>query len=158
MVKRPKVYVAKSSIAGKGIFAAKNFKTGETIFIPKGKIEQSHHYTRWESKRYQHALAIGPHQWIHTSRSDPLWNLNHSCEPNACVRGVKKIVALRDIQKGEEITIDYTLTEEDPYWEMTCSCKTPSCRNHIQSLPLMPREFKQTHRDHIATWLKKYIA
>lgn len=52
--------------------------------------------------------------------------LNHSCEPNACVRGVE-LIALEDIAEGAEVTFDYNTTEWDMASPFACACGTPSC-------------------------------
>jgi SET domain-containing protein len=58
--------------------------------------------------------------------------INHSCEPNAFMKILYKhilFVALRDIQPGEEITIDYesTLHSDDK----KCICRARDCRGTI---------------------------
>jgi SET domain-containing protein len=62
--------------------------------------------------------------------------LNHSCEPNCHIvsldPGFIYLLASRDIQIGEEITFDYSVTMKDDSWEMTCNCGTSSCRKVIR--------------------------
>lgn len=58
--------------------------------------------------------------------------INHSCEPNAdafVVEGLMIIFALRDIECGEEVTIDYLNSFEQD--RTICSCLTPSCRQRL---------------------------
>lgn len=47
--------------------------------------------------------------------------LNHSCEPNAALDGLD-LVALRPIERWEEITFDYNTTEESIAVPFRCSC------------------------------------
>lgn len=47
--------------------------------------------------------------------------VNHSCRPNAAVRG-QALVATRDIAPGEEITFDYTTTESELAEPFHCRC------------------------------------
>ena len=61
-----------------------------------------------------------------------LGKINHSCEPNAYMRiayGRAEVYALRQIEPGEEITIDYRLAP-DP-GGMECHCDSPRCRRRI---------------------------
>ena len=57
--------------------------------------------------------------------------INHSCDPNCETDGEGDeiwIVAIRDIEAGEELTYDYCLwdgAEDDP---STCSCGAKNCR------------------------------
>lgn len=65
------------------------------------------------------------------------WNparlINHSCAPNAeaeYLDGGIWIIALRDIQPGEEITFNYNYGLED-YREHPCHCGAPNCVGYI---------------------------
>ena len=58
--------------------------------------------------------------------------INHSCEPNTFMRRTKdraEFYALRDIRKGEELTVDY----EDSHHEgrLRCRCGAARCRGWI---------------------------
>jgi uncharacterized protein len=56
--------------------------------------------------------------------------INHSCEPNVGFGGNIVLVAMRDIDAGEELTTDYALFD-DYDGEMECRCGTASCRGTI---------------------------
>jgi hypothetical protein len=52
--------------------------------------------------------------------------VNHSCDPNA--RGsARRDVAIRVIEAGEEITVDY-VAEQVPGLRLQCNCRLPICR------------------------------
>ena len=58
--------------------------------------------------------------------------INHSCEPNTFMRRTREraeFYALRDIAKGEELTVDY----EDSHHEgrLACRCGAARCRRRI---------------------------
>lgn len=40
---------------------------------------------------------------------------NHSCDPNCGMHGEITFVAIRDIQDGEELTIDYAFIDNEDY-------------------------------------------
>ena len=67
-------------------------------------------------------LFIGPA--TQDEREGGMMHLNHSCEPNWGVQGQVVFVALRDIEKNEELTFDYAMTDDEPY-EMECRCRAP---------------------------------
>ncbi len=56
--------------------------------------------------------------------------INHSCEPNVGFAGNIVLVAMRDIDAGEELTTDYALFDDHDA-EMECRCGTASCRGTI---------------------------
>ncbi len=78
-------------------------------------------------------FGAGPGRWIEPADGNPGRLLNHSCEPNARIVDLVRVVAGRDIKAGEEVTIDYALTEEDPFWSMDCRCNARGCRGTIKA-------------------------
>lgn len=70
--------------------------------------------------------------------------LNHSCEPNVGFAGNIVLVAMRDIDPGEELTTDYALFD-DYDGAMDCRCRTASCRRTINGrdwqLPELQRRY-----------------
>ena len=60
--------------------------------------------------------------------------VNHSCDPNCetdQIRGKMWIIALRDIEAGEELTYDYNLYDGED--DAPCSCRTVRCRGSLYS-------------------------
>ena len=58
--------------------------------------------------------------------------INHSCDPNlyAClVKGHILYMSKREIQPGEELTVDYRFSADVP--QKTCHCGSPKCRGTI---------------------------
>lgn len=68
---------------------------------------------------------------------------NHSCGPNAAMRGTADLIALRGIGTDEEIVFDYSLTipASNP-WVMafTCGCGSPLCRGTLGNRLTVPDE------------------
>lgn len=61
--------------------------------------------------------------------------INHSCEPNLASRIVKGhilYVSLRDIKRGEELTVDYRFDKK--VQRVNCKCGAPGCRGTINLL------------------------
>ena len=76
-------------------------------------------------------FILGP---IHGTQKHNGDFVNHSCEPNAGIKGQISLYAIRNIKAGEEITFDYgtVLFSDDatPY-ELECECGTDKCRGKI---------------------------
>ena len=54
--------------------------------------------------------------------------INHSCQPNTFMRRTKEraeFYALRDIAKGEELTVDYRPSHHEG--KLRCRCGAPGC-------------------------------
>jgi hypothetical protein len=41
---------------------------------------------------------------------------------------------LRPIASNEEVTMDYSATEADLNWQMSCACQAPGCRKNLTSI------------------------
>jgi hypothetical protein len=93
-------FVADSEIHGKGLFAGTRISAGTVI----GRL------------RVKPAERDGSYVlWIDESRAVEvtceLKFINHSDRPNACYYDDLSVVALRDIEAGEEITHDYACND-----------------------------------------------
>jgi SET domain-containing protein len=95
-VSNSKIFVADSSIHGKGLFARSFIPAGEEIGVIEGE------YTTSDG---DYVLWLDEHTGIRV-RSE-LRYINHSDKPNAAYYDDLKVVALSDIHPGEEITHNY---------------------------------------------------
>jgi len=100
------VIIRKGNLAGKGVYAAKNFSKGEVVI--------EYHLQPLSDQEYS-VLSESEKDFVHTHRNqkylygEPERYVNHSENPNTYQDLNKKCdVALRDIQKGEMITTDAT--------------------------------------------------
>ena len=135
----PKLRVTATN-TGDGVFALSNIKKGTLIRIMSGK--------RMTSEGVEAAIERGlvcaddPFQidedlFIKLDRIPYLFN--HSCDPNAGIRHVDELFALRDISKGEQITYDYSTTVcTHSVWQMECRCGAPACRKSIKNIRSVP--------------------
>lgn len=107
----PQHLIIKSGLEGVGVFTCKPIKAGEMIFMMSGEVITAPTQT---------SVQIGENQHI----EDPLAKyLNHHCSPSArVVRDQRLVVALRDLQFGEEITFDYTQNEDKMAAPFVCRC------------------------------------
>ena len=87
------------------------------------------------------ALELEPGRWIDGSGADnPARHANHSCDPSAEMtrraEGVV-LVALRDLEPGDEITFDYGFGLADALAH-PCRCGSDGCPGRIVAAPLRP--------------------
>lgn len=123
------VEIGKSEKNGKGLFALKDFKKGEEIYVSKkGKIVSHDETINLSELEKIHLDKIGENEYEVTE--SPGCYINHSCEPNVEEKD-RTGYALRDIKKGEEITIDY---DEIAYIEkrFECHCGSKKCRGFVR--------------------------
>ncbi|MEO7393909.1 MAG: SET domain-containing protein-lysine N-methyltransferase, partial [Chitinophagaceae bacterium] len=55
---------------------------------------------------------------------------NHSCTPNTGFDGLN-VFALQNINRGEELTLDYTEFLDENMQPFNCQCGSASCRGEI---------------------------
>ncbi|MBU2258997.1 SET domain-containing protein-lysine N-methyltransferase [Patescibacteria group bacterium] len=146
------IFVGKTPTKGMGLFTKKIINKDEKIFTVKGELRKDEYDDNYMvGERW---ISVGKNQWIDPNTDNPLCFLNHSCEPNAGFGNGLTVVAMRKINRGEEITIDYSTTEEDPYWKMDCKCGLPCCRKTIRSIQSLPKELFDKYKPYIFSHLK----
>ncbi len=59
------------------------------------------------------------------------WQMNHSCQPNVGFNAAEDFVAMRAIQRGEELCWDYAFGESNPKFRMRCRCGAAGCRGVV---------------------------
>ncbi|HLM55069.1 MAG TPA: SET domain-containing protein-lysine N-methyltransferase [Pyrinomonadaceae bacterium] len=128
------IEVRPSRIDGRGCYATVPFKRRRKVAELAGeRISRVEAARRMRGKRRLHICAIDAYWNVDSSRGgNGTQYINHCCEPNAFMRVVAGrilIFALRDIEPGEEITLDYGETyHPDTY---RCRCGAPSCRGTL---------------------------
>jgi hypothetical protein len=158
------VEVRSSPIHGLGVFATRDFSTGETILaIDDSRLVDAEHPLRPELGEYPYHcdyLAAGKIVLM----PSPERHINSSCDPNAFVRwveGHRSVIARRPIRDGEEVTYDYIIDcHGGEVWQ--CRCRAARCRGTIVSsffdlplalqheyMPLVSAWFIEEHRDRV---------
>ncbi len=129
--------LARSKIHRWGVFA--------TEFIPaRRKVIE---YTGEKISRRETKRRANERELTYLFTLDSYWTIdgavggsgaeyiNHSCQPNLTSRIVKGhilYISLRDIQPGEELTIDYRFDKKVE--RVVCRCGAPQCRGTINVL------------------------
>lgn len=148
-----KVIVRETEKYGKGVFVLLPIKKGEEIAAFDGPT-YDYDYEPWTDDLLSHAIQFEQSKW--RDSKGIARSINHSCEPNCGIKQLFKIVAMRDIVPGEEITWDYEMTENNYYgWRMECKCGTPSCRKLIGRYDNMPQTVREKYKGYISEWLTK---
>jgi cyanophycin synthetase len=138
---------------GKGLFATRPIPRGQVIL------------ERWgprTSSRSRHSVQVD--EDTHIIPLPPLHLIAHSCGPNCglLVRREAEVLelhALRRIEPGEELTVDYATFEYDiEFLDGPCSCNAPSCRGRVTGYKDLPRELRRAYGPYIAEYLREMEA
>ena len=124
------VAVKRSRIDGFGVFAAEPVPAHRKIGEIRGeRIGVAEARQRAAGQQRIMIVEVSQRHAVDASRSsDPMRFTNHSCRPNARlqVRNERiEFYALRVIEPGEEITVDYGETHHEG--TLACRCGAPGC-------------------------------
>ncbi len=130
----PGLEVRSSPIDGRGCFATVRFRKGRRIAKYEGeRISRREIARRLRGKRRIHICGLNSYWAIDGSHGgNGTQFINHSCQPNLSLRIVDEEIlffAKRDIEVGEELTLDYESSYHSD--RKSCHCGAPECRGRI---------------------------
>ena len=140
VARRHNFLITKNS-KGYAVFAKRNYKKGETVWVLSGDKMTSKSVEVLQAKYLRgiiDPLQVGPQEYI--LLDSPSIYFNHSCAPNAGVRYKSTLAALRDIKKGDEITYDYSTTIDETF---ECKCGSKQCRGGIFDFLAIPKRIQR---------------
>ena len=129
----PGLTIEASAIHGKGCFATTTFRAHRKIAEYTGEKISNAEANRRATRKMLRICAINNRWSLDGSRGgNGTHYINHSCAPNAFMKILYRhilFIALRDINPGEEITIDYESTLHSD--SKRCICGALTCRGTI---------------------------
>lgn len=151
-----KIRIAKSRIAGLGVFADEDISKGEFLVTMKGKLFFREYRKRSDYRGEENFVPVTPKLWI--DPKPPLRYINHSCNPNTGFKTPRRVYALRNIKKGEELTLDYSTIEFVDFWDMPCNCGSRNCRKIIRSIQFLPLGVFKSYLPYIPRFFQEAYA
>ena len=142
---REKFEVKETVRFGRGLFAVRVIKKDERILEFTGPTISFEQALKKPSDKLSCPLQIGPKAYLDIQ--EPGVMVNHSCLPNAGIRDDKFLVAIEEIQSGEEIFYDYSTTMDEDLWTMTCLCKKSNCRETIRDFKYLSSDVQCKYLD-----------
>jgi hypothetical protein len=68
------------------------------------------------------------------------------------------LIAIRDIEVGEEVCLDYAMCDGSDYDEFECSCGAPNCRGRITGEDWKRPELWERYDGYFSPYLQRRIA
>lgn len=129
-----------NALAGYGIYASADLNKGAVIFygeeaehrlVTKRHVEET--WTAKEQTVFRHyAVPLSDEVYAIWDKEPQNWApQNHSCNPNTGYDGLN-VVAVKDIRKGEELTLDYACFLNEEAAPFACRCGASNCRGVVQ--------------------------
>jgi uncharacterized protein len=142
------ITIKTSHIGGRGIFITQPVKKGQKVLKFEGPI------ISWdeavERNRQDHVVPVAADKYLDIYEPESL--VNHSCSPSTGFSNNTTLIALRDLNSGEEITFDYSLVTVDD-WTMECNCGSTECRHTISNYADLPQAIKQKYYNVTPPWI-----
>ncbi len=134
----PSLEVRETSKCGYGTHAIADIKKGDILLVLSGYVMSLSDEGKLPGSLSDNGIQVTDNLSLCVSKKSELGGINffnHSCNPNAGIKGQIFLVAMRKIKKGEEVTFDYAMTLSEskvigPY-KLECLCGKKNCRRVI---------------------------
>jgi SET domain-containing protein len=149
-----------SDIAGRGLVAVAPIAKGEVVAVKGGHIVDTATMHALSDKLQNSEIQIA--EGLHlVALSDDEYEsvmlfINHSCEPNVGFAGNVVLVAMRDVEVGEELTTDYAMFDTADE-AMDCHCAATQCREVIHGQDWQRPELQERYRGYFSRYLADRI-
>lgn len=143
----------KATHSGHGMFCEAPVEAGEVLAVFGGVVCS---FAELESDfaRFKHlSIQVEDDLYLVPTSDGDSEHFNHSCEPNAGIRGQVTLVALRSIAVGEEVSYDYAMSDGSPYDEFECRCGSPLCRGKVTGEDWKRPELRARYGSHFSSYL-----
>jgi SET domain-containing protein len=147
-----------SEIAGRGLIAVEGISKSEVVAVKGGHIVTSEQLRSLPERLQNSDVQITDDLHLVALTEDEYESvmlfINHSCEPNVGFAGNVVLVAMRDIDAGEELTTDYAMFD-DYEGSMDCACRRPACRLLIDGRDWQRPDLQQRYRGYFSWYLAR---
>ena len=156
----PKCEARPHPAGGCGVFAHEDIQQGELVSLWGGRMVHQTGLDPALPRFTQRVLQVDEDLYILTAEEiEPNDCFNHSCDPNLGFFGQVGLVAMRDINGGEELMFDYAMSDGGPYDEFECTCGSSACRKRITGndwkLPALWKKYEGYFSPYLARRIMK---
>ena len=157
--------VRNSSIDQRGVYARAAIAKGERLAIFGGDILAIDDTFKLPELFRYYPLQIEERFMLYMRNPETPEDtdyFNHSCSPNAGLKGQIFLTAMRDIDVNEEITFDYCMslsefTGSDFVIEFECSCNSPECRGKVTQKDWRLKNLQDKYRGYFSLYIQEKI-
>jgi hypothetical protein len=164
----PRIEVRPSQLHGWGSFATAPIRESEVVMVWGGTLLLTEDdiagakFKMWQVEGYVWA-TVGEGLYlvglVGSDGEDLTDYINHSCDSNLWMSDAVTLSARRDVELGEELTIDYCLFEGDenhaPPW--ACRCGSALCRGRFTGRDWRRADLQERYRGHFSPFIEARI-
>jgi len=160
MVGKPTCYASprlvsqmSTKIGGRGVYAGEAIRRGDVLVVFAGSALEGRDIPNLSPDQRRLLLQVEEDVYLMTHVEGSADWVNHCCEPNAGLRGQLTLVAMRDIEAGEEICYDYAMSDGSPYDAFDCRCGAATCRLRVSGDDWMKEELWERYRGYFSPYI-----
>jgi len=142
----------------RAVFVRERVYRDEVLAAWGGEVVPGKELAHVEPEVLRRALQIDEDLYLVSSVEGPGDWFNHSCTPNAGLRGQVILAAMTDIEPGEEVRYDYAMSDGSAYDEFECDCGTMLCRRRITGDDWRNPSLWERYAGYFSPYLAKRIA
>ena len=161
--KDPRIEIRKSRISGDGVFAREPIKNGEVVCIVGGVVMTDSEFASFQVSHLLYSFVqIDENLYLvedlEITRSADA-SMNHSCDSSVWMDDEVTLVARRDIECGEEVTVDYALFTTQSNWMLDnrCRCGSAHCRRVVTGDDWRRKDVQERYRSHFSPFINLRI-
>ena len=141
-----------------GVFCLQPIQPGELLAVWGGRIVAERQLDRLNREQNQAAFPLENGLYLAPiSAPEPANAFNHSCDPNAGLRGQIALVAMRDIMTGEEVCLDFAMYARAPHEGLACTCEAMNCRGRITRHDWQNPELRKRYSGYFSPFVQHWI-
>ncbi len=141
-----------------GIFCRQPIARDEIVAVWGGRILSAREIDPGMPNFTQQVLQIEDDFYLMAPEMEPSDCFNHCCDPNVGMSGQIGLIAMRDIQPGEEVCLDYAMCDGSDYDEFDCTCGSPNCRHRITGQDWKRSDLQELYDGYFSPYLQRRIA
>jgi uncharacterized protein len=143
---------------GWGVFARELVFRGEVVAMWGGRVISEAEAMSYDEDWLRYIVQVEDRLFMAPSvPPEPAEFINHSCDPSAGLSGQISLVALRDIEPGEEVCYDYAMSDSHRRVEFECHCGSPLCRGRFSADDWRSLELQMRYAGHFSPYLQRRI-
>lgn len=155
--------IGKNGRGGFGMFAARPLAPGELVeafeerpqpIVSLRHVERSFNgqKRRWFA---EYAWPLSDELFAMWSDRPEDWRpIDHSCDPTAWLEGLD-LVARRQLNEGDPITLDYATFSGPRMQEFACACGSTDCRGWIRPSDHLAPWLGERYGDHVSDYVRR---
>lgn len=163
----PRIYIRRIGKHNMGLFTLEAIDKGEVLLIFAGKVVDLNELRLLSPRERALSLQVHENLWqvplLSGHIREPGDYINHCCDANGGMEDSTTLVAVRRIEAGEQVTMDYGVVNtgaigEDLSDNFHCSCGSENCRGFVSSMDWKDLKVVRRYWPYFPHFMKTLIA